>query len=1223
MTTMKPRPRIPALPLLLAAIGAGAAPAARAGVDINETIPTGTTIINASPLSLTADGTSSITYRIADGGVLIIQNGATTGGNGGIYYMNTMGLVDIAPATPAGTGTVIFQNNYAANGGALYIANSGTIRLENALFRSNTVATTAGALFGNTQGSVVILKNVVFENNTASFAVGALRFGGTTIMTGGGFSGNIGRDYGATDMKFTGTPKIELTDVYFTNNRGYWAGAIGTETSASRVWDMTLTNVTFNNNWAIYQGGALYVGISDTTTFVLNAGAGATEYNYTGNVAGGTVISSVTARMAPLLAGVAPTAVARAGGFFYADRAAIAEFDIDAGVSLAIGAGAGAGAAAGADSLASSGSYGTPEIRKNGAGLLVLNADNSYWQGAVNINSGTLLLGHAGAKLGGAVTVAAGAVFGGAGALETRNQAGALTAATALTMQAGSTLQIGAGAASAATLTIGGTLTLAAGATLEFDTFGAASSDKISAAALNILGTGTIRLGSLISGTCTLLEWSAATGIAEGDIPAWNAALIHNAPVTRNPSAVLSLSGATLQLTASLDNAALTWTGAAGNIWDHAAENWIEADSFADGDDAIFTAGAGNRNIMISDGEVRARSMTVAGADDYTFTGDTIISTGTLLKTGAGALIFVNTANTFAGGIALDGGALAFTSGAQLATGAGAAPVQIGAGTLRALATTTLATPLNINNAAAALDVPDAAHALTLAAPVTGDDAAALYKTGDGTLVLGAGADLAGFSGTLAARAGTLRISGAPAIANTAIRANNAALEIAAHGAIIKNIAIDNGALVFANLAALPEGAAMLTIPEGGSLDIANSSTIAFAGSRLVTGRSYALIRPENARAVSLGADTVFDLGSQNASLDITAPYINPVSGDLIITGIDQAVAPGKDVAAIFDALTAAANVIGARAGESLYQDNNIGRARPPGAPTPPAARLWLRGFGSFGDYDRHGATIAHRDHSYGALAGAEHVLKNNKVLFGAVAGYVSTGIDTGTGAKTLARQPLAGLYSALRAGRFHLAADLMSGRLDADSTRREGEGFVSGNYKADTLSGGVTLGARFNLWKNGAAQPFISARYSRFAFGGHDETGTGAVLLDDFSTSRWQGLAAIRVAHAFGRAGAGDDIKPAFAKGDMLNFATGEFSLLAGRRFLISGGDTAVRGIFRESLMDFTSRCDAVDAGALVLGGALALDLTRAAALTLRYDCELGSNHSRHDISATLGWSW
>jgi outer membrane autotransporter protein len=454
--------------------------------------------------------------------------------------------------------------------------------------------------------------------------------------------------------------------------------------------------------------------------------------------------------------------------------------------------------------------------------------------------------------------------------------------------------------------------------------------------------------------------------------------------------------------------------------------------------------------------------------------------------------------------------------------------------------------------------------------------------------------------------------------ASADVSVSGATLEIAAPGVVAKDISIDGGALVFAGVAALPEGDVMLIVPAGGSLVLANSSTIALSGARLVSGRQYRLVHPENPGAIDLAADTVFDLGAQNAGLDLANPYVNPVTGDLIVTGINQAVVPGRDVAAIFDALTSAADAVNARAGEALFHDTGARAGSDAGG----VSRLWLRGFGSFGDYASHGPAIGHLDTSYGALAGAEHVLKSNRLLFGGYVGHVSTDIKTDTGAKTIGRQPLVGVYSALRSDIFHLSADLLLGRLEADSSRREGDGIVSGCYKADTLSGGVTLGARFGLWKNGCAQPFVSARYASFSYRGQDETGAGAVLLDDFSVSRWQGLAAVRVAHAFGRAGAGP-VRPAFVRGDTLTFATGEFSLLAGRRFLISGGDTSVHGVFRESRMDFFSRCAADDVDAFVLGGALTLDLSRVVSLALRYDCELGGNHSRHDIGATLAWSW
>ncbi|MDR0902471.1 MAG: hypothetical protein LBM92_06850, partial [Opitutaceae bacterium] len=153
---MKPHPRILALPLLLSL----ALPARAAEVDELITSNTTITAINVTP-------SPSVTYRIASGGTLFVEGSKTGSGNGGTYYMNTGGLVKIGPDTPGGDGMVVFQNNNTANGGVIYIGTSGTLMLENALFRSNTVATTAAGVFLNANGGLITLKNVVFERNVA------------------------------------------------------------------------------------------------------------------------------------------------------------------------------------------------------------------------------------------------------------------------------------------------------------------------------------------------------------------------------------------------------------------------------------------------------------------------------------------------------------------------------------------------------------------------------------------------------------------------------------------------------------------------------------------------------------------------------------------------------------------------------------------------------------------------------------------------------------------------------------------------------------------------------------------------------------------------------------------------------------------------------------------------------------------------------------------------
>jgi outer membrane autotransporter protein len=515
-----------------------------------------------------------------------------------------------------------------------------------------------------------------------------------------------------------------------------------------------------------------------------------------------------------------------------------------------------------------------------------------------------------------------------------------------------------------------------------------------------------------------------------------------------------------------------------------------------------------------------------------------------------------------------------------------------------------------------------AADGLQIANAIVLDSALAIVPSGRGIgfggVISGAGELSINGSGTVTLSAvntiSRLNVTGGARLVSANMRAlgGSAAavavgagsqLEIAAVNTLAKTIAIDNGSLVFANVAALPENAAMLRISPGGELSLAGSSTIALTGDPLVSGRAYRLVRPVDSTAVlSVAADTVFDPGAQNAGVSIAAPRIDAATGDLVISAINQSVLPGKDVAALFDALGAAAGALDARIGESFLFDT---ADRSQGAR---ARRLWLRGFGSFGDYDTRAASIGHRDRTYGALAGMDYMVAD-KFLVGLYGGYADTNIKTDNSAETNVTQPLGGVYTALRAGVFHASTDFMMGGVSADTTRPEGAGLARGSFKADTLSGGAALGVMLGLWEGGFVQPTVSARYTRLKYKSQRENATdpGAVAIDDFTVDRWQGLAGVRVSQRF--------VSPWHRPGTA--------SLLLGRRFALDKQNVTARGRLLESGDAFSDVCDPAKADGFTAGAGLSVAFGGHSNLALRYECEFSNTHTRHAASLTLGFSW
>jgi outer membrane autotransporter protein len=414
---------------------------------------------------------------------------------------------------------------------------------------------------------------------------------------------------------------------------------------------------------------------------------------------------------------------------------------------------------------------------KTGAGALTLAAGNAAFTGSTAVEAGALYLAP-GASLGGAVGVAPGAVFGGGG-----------TAAGGVSAAAGGVIEIGAPGAAA-----GQTLTLASlaldGSRLLFDLFdadaagggGYRDSDRLNVAGALTPGAApaAILIGAFQTGTFNLGNIGALAA-------AGATASISGGGGSRQ-SVALSTAGADLILTAGGDlSRVLAWTGSAGADWNSAQTNWTdggEIEEFAGGDRVIFDGatdgpGAGRRVIAINDGTVRVADMRVEGAADYEFTGAHGIHAaasnvvrvsgsalvdnpdGRLVKTGAGALVFSNSAdNTFTGGIEIAGGTLAFSRAGHLGDG-GNGILFSGDGALRADADglAPLANTLAIaGGKTAVLDTQG--HAVTLAGALAAAPAGAtLVKAGAGALTLTA--DSSAFAGLTVVAGGTLRLDGA------------------------------------------------------------------------------------------------------------------------------------------------------------------------------------------------------------------------------------------------------------------------------------------------------------------------------------------------------------------------------------------------------------------------------------------------------------------------------
>ena len=318
-------------------------------------------------------------------------------------------------------------------------------------------------------------------------------------------------------------------------------------------------------------------------------------------------------------------------------------------------------------------------FNKTGAGVLVLNADNSGYAGATNVLAGSLDFGP-GVSLGGTVTA-------GSGGSVRPSTAGA--AVNNLVINDGGTLDLRLAPLTAASVTFDNdarwrySMTSAhALESLGPLTIGGAGNFIIALgdySIADILGSHTVGSYATISGGANLASW-AVTG------PGLELVASLNASATPGPGVV------TLNVTAG-DMVILHWQGGVGT-WDSTATTWLRdgvpplVDWFP-GAYGVFDTGAGTVDVVgaqeVTGLEFSANGYTLAGTGTLTSdetlsintyttsataTINTTITAGNLSKTSAGTLILGGTA-TFTGSAIVHNGAIEIASTGVLTAASG------------------------------------------------------------------------------------------------------------------------------------------------------------------------------------------------------------------------------------------------------------------------------------------------------------------------------------------------------------------------------------------------------------------------------------------------------------------------------------------------------------------------------------------------------------------------
>jgi len=352
---------------------------------------------------------------------------------------------------------------------------------------------------------------------------------------------------------------------------------------------------------------------------------------------------------------------------------------------------------------------------KQGTGDLVLDGINTY-TGLTTVNAGRMVVGssvgHANARVAGAVSVASGATLGGHGSI-----GGNVAIASGAHLAPGNS--IGA-------LSVGGDLSLANGSVLDFEFGAPGSSDSVTVggnlalngAKLNITDTGTLGVGiyNLFSYGGTITRNNG--GIALGSVPAGSFTLEY---LTGSKQVNLISVGAGQVLNYWNGNrlADASQRGGGDGTWSVAQPSWTDAKGSITSamqpqpGFAIFGGAAGNVVVDQTGGAVSATGIQFA-SDGYKLSGDiltlvadksspgpvelrvgdgsaasagwkagianVIAGSDGVVKTGGGTLV-MSAVNTYTGGTTVRGGTLEISDNANL--GANTNALTLDAGALR------------------------------------------------------------------------------------------------------------------------------------------------------------------------------------------------------------------------------------------------------------------------------------------------------------------------------------------------------------------------------------------------------------------------------------------------------------------------------------------------------------------------------------------------------------
>lgn len=202
-------------------------------------------------------------YVTANGGAAILATAELTVTNTNFTSNHaplegTYGAV--ATTTSASFDNCVFTDNSGRWGGAIGAEGSGTITVKDSKFEDNYARQGAAM---DIEGYTLIVENCEFNNNEATTLGSAIHTsqGTATTIKDSKFENNIGYQGGAIAAKDSGSLTIDNT--LFNANEVYGTEMPDSQTwsSAGAIWSevkMTISNTNFTNNYAEYNGAAIY-----------------------------------------------------------------------------------------------------------------------------------------------------------------------------------------------------------------------------------------------------------------------------------------------------------------------------------------------------------------------------------------------------------------------------------------------------------------------------------------------------------------------------------------------------------------------------------------------------------------------------------------------------------------------------------------------------------------------------------------------------------------------------------------------------------------------------------------------------------------------------------------------------------------------------------------------------------------------------------------------------